>query len=148
MSPSNENESPIEYFRRDQRDGISPPDPSKECSYAEHIVRARGKRTKFTSVSLDPDKIRDFGDTLYRFKQDNAAADGHHLVEHVVLIRELRRVISEDEKHERARAIQALRYATARKEGLVSWSFSTAGIDRKDLISWATTKVQSYFSKV
>jgi len=51
------------YFRRDQRDGISPPDLSKVCTYAEHIVHARGKRTQFTSISLDLAKIRDFGDT-------------------------------------------------------------------------------------
>ena len=58
-----------EYFRRDQSDGISPPDPSKVCTFAEHIVRARGKRTNYTSVSLDPSKIRDFGDALYRLKR-------------------------------------------------------------------------------
>ena len=52
-----------DYFRRDQRDGVSPPDLSKDCTFAEHIVHARGKRTQFTSVSLDLSKIRDFGDT-------------------------------------------------------------------------------------
>jgi hypothetical protein len=41
------------YFRRDQRDGVGPPDLSKVCTYAEHIVHARGKRTQFTSVSLN-----------------------------------------------------------------------------------------------
>lgn len=54
--------SPREYFRRDQGDEISPPDLSKECSFAEHIVHARGKRTQYTSVSLDLAKIKDFGE--------------------------------------------------------------------------------------
>ena len=57
---------PPDYFRRDQADGVTAPDLSKDCSYAEHIVRARGKRTQLTSVSLDPQKINDFGPALYR----------------------------------------------------------------------------------
>jgi len=39
-----------DYFRQDQSDGISPPDLTKNTTFAEHIVRARGKRTKYTSV--------------------------------------------------------------------------------------------------
>jgi hypothetical protein len=46
------------------------------------------------------------------------------------------------------RAIQALRYAQRRKEGLVSWSFITTGVARKDLIAWAERKVQAYFVRV
>ncbi len=80
------------YFRRDQRDGISPPDLSKVCTYAEHIVHARGKRTQFTSISLDLAKIRDFGDTNYRLKREDAEIEGHGVVEHEVLLTELQRV--------------------------------------------------------
>jgi hypothetical protein len=50
-------------------------------------------------------------------------------------------------KDERARAIQAQRYARRRKEGLVDWSFEVTGIDRKDLISWAFQNIQKYFTK-
>lgn len=136
------------YFRRDQAARISPPDLSKPCSYAEHIVHARGKRTQFTSVSLDPAKIRDFGDTTYRLKRELTQAHGHALVEHEELLDELRRVINEGSKAERARAIHARRYATWRKEGLVRWSFNFAGVKRKGLIAWAETRVQVYFSRV
>src|SRR5436190_20886604 len=104
-----------EYFRRDQRDGISPPDLSKDCTFAEHIVHARGKRTQFTSVSLDLTKIKDFGDTDYRLEREPTARDGHTLVEHEALLAELRRVVREEEKAERLRAAQALRYASRRK---------------------------------
>jgi hypothetical protein len=79
-----------DYFRRDQRDGISPPDLSKDCTFAEHIVHARGKRTKFTSVSLDLSKIRDFGDTDYRLERQKLVSDRHRLIEHEFLISELR----------------------------------------------------------
>ncbi len=58
------------------------------------------------------------------------------MVEHESLIEELRRVSRDQEKAERIRAIQALRYATRRKEGLVHWSFDTAGVPRKGLIAW------------
>lgn len=137
-----------DYFRHDQRDGVSPPDPSKICTYAEHIVRARGKRTNHTSVSLDPDKIRDFGDSLYKLRQAETLRDGHRLVKHDELLNDLRRVIREEDKAERARAIQALRYATARKEALVSWAFEISNVSRKDMITWATNKVQPYFVRV
>jgi hypothetical protein len=124
-----------EYFRRDQRAGISPPDLSKECTFAEHVVHARGKRTRFTSVSLDLTKIRDFGDANYKLDREKTCADAHSLVEHEALLAELSRVIREGEREERDRAARALAYATRRKEGLVSWSFNTSSVDRKDLIT-------------
>ena len=137
-----------DYFRRDQKAGISPPDLAKDCTYAEHIVHARGKRTPFTSVSWDLTRIRDFGDADYLLLQEQAASDGHRLVDHEQLTEELRRVVREGEKAERLRAVQALRYAVRRREGLVHWSFDTAGVSRKDLIGWAQVRVQAYFSRL
>jgi hypothetical protein len=136
------------YFRRDQRAGVSPPDLSKTSTFAEHIVHARGKRTQFTSVSLDLAKIRDLGDADYRLKRKEAEADGHKVIEHEALLAELQRVVRDEEKAERQRAIQALRYARSRKEGLVQWNFDVRGIERKDLINWAFGKVQLYFAAV
>jgi hypothetical protein len=69
------------------------------------------------------------------------------VVEHEILLAELQRVANEEEKAERQRAIQALRYARQRKEGLVKWNFDTSGVERKDLIGWAQGKVQAYFVK-
>lgn len=136
------------YFRRDQQAGISPPDLSKNCTYAEHIVHARGKRTQFTSVSLDPNKLRDIGDTTYRLHREDAERDGHGVVEHEALLDELRRVVREEDKAARLRAVHALRYARLRREGIVQWKFQTEGVARKDLINWADGKVQPYFSRV
>jgi hypothetical protein len=137
-----------DYFRRDQRDGISPPDLSKDCTYAEHIVHARGKRTQFTSVSIDLTKIRDFGDTNYRLRRDKSEAEGHSLVEYEALMAVLRQIIREGEREERDRAARALVYAERRKEGLVNWSFDTTRVPRKDLITWAQSQVQDYFVRV
>jgi hypothetical protein len=142
-----------DYFRRDQSSGISPPDLSKDCTFAEHIVHARGKRTQYTSVSLDLTKIRDFGDADYKLEREKLACEpttteSHRLVEHESLIAELRRVVREGEKEDRLRAVQAMRYATRRKEGLVSWSFDIAVVARKSLIAWAASKVQAYFTRV
>jgi hypothetical protein len=71
--------------------------------------------------------------TLYslRLNREKAENDGHALVEHEALIQELRKVSREDQKTERLRAIQALRYATRRKQGLISWSFDRSGVARK-----------------
>jgi hypothetical protein len=139
---------PRDYFRRDQHDGVSPPDPSKDCTFAEHIVHARGKRTKYTSVSLDLARIRDFGDTDYKLERELTEGDGHTVVEHDALVAELRKVVREGEKEDRLKAAQALRYAIRRKEGLVNWSFITDGVARKDQITWAFGKIQKYFSRV
>ena len=93
-------------------------------------------------------KIRDFGESDYRLKRQEVAADGHIIVEHEDVIKELQRIALEEEKAERQRAIQALRYARSRKEGLVRWNFDIRGVERKDLINWAFGKIQPYFVKV
>ena len=69
------------------------------------------------------------------------------LVEHMELMTQLRRAADANEKEERARAIQALRYAKRRAEGLIEWNFRISGIDRKELITWAYRNVQKYFEK-
>ena len=137
-----------DYFRRDQRDGISPPDLSKDCTFAEHIVHARGKRTQLTSVSVDLSIIRDFGDTNYKLERERTSRSGHSLVEHEALLAELKRSIREDGREESDRAARALVYATRRKEGLVQWAFDTSGLARKDLLTWAFDKVQHFFTRV
>ena len=137
-----------DYFRRDQRDGISPPDLSKDCTFAEHIVHARGKRTQLTSVSVDLSKIRDFGDTNYKLERERTSRSGHSLVEHEALLAELKRSIREDSREESDRAARALVYATRRKEGLVQWTFDISGVARKDLLTWAFDKVQHFFTRV
>jgi len=136
---------PRPYFRRDRSSGITPPDLAKRATYAEHIVRARGKRTQFTSVSLDASKIRDFGDALYRLKSEAAIADGHGLVDHEALLESLRQTVQSSDKADRARAIQAIRYARRRLEGLVHWQFDTKSVETKDLIRWASARVAPYF---
>src|SRR5262249_41194874 len=136
------------YYRRDQRNGISPPDLSKTCTYAEHIVHARGKRTQFTSVSLDATKIRDFGDTTYQLKREEAERDGTRVMEQEYLCESLRQDIREKNKAEKALAVQALRYATKRKEGLVQWAFDWSSVARKQLITWAQARVQDYFTRL
>ncbi len=111
-------------------------------------MHARGKRTRFTSVSLDLTTIRDFGEADYRLERGRLGEDQHALVEHDSLLAALRRVIQEGEKEERLRAVQALRYARRRKEGLVNWAFDISRVARKDLIPWASRQVQRYFTRI
>jgi hypothetical protein len=86
-----------EYFRRDHQK-ITAPNLAAKCTYAEHIVRARGKRTAYTSVSLHPDAIRDFGNTLYQVKRPKLEDDGHALVQHGGLLAELRKAAAKESK--------------------------------------------------
>lgn len=143
----NQAPQPVEYFRRDRPAGITAPDLSKDCTYAEHIVRARGKRTRFTSVSRDPERIREFGDQLYKLQHGRVIADAHVVVEHSALVDSLRASIRGQDKADRARAVQALRYALMRTEGLVDWRFDTSGVERKDLLAWAEQRVRPYFTR-
>ncbi len=137
-----------DYYRRDQTKGVTPPELSKNCTFAEHIVRARGKRTHFTSVSLDKEKITDFGPTLYLALRPEIEADGHTIIEHSTLMDALRIVATTGEKEDRLRAIQAKRYATKRKEGLIQWKLDISRVDRKDLYVWSVSQIRPYFRSV
>ena len=137
----------IEYFRGDASSGITPPNLLKECTFAEHIVRARGKRDKFTSVSLSPSSIRCFGDTLWQLKCKDCITAGHTLVEHPQLLSNLQEIIKSEVKADRARAIQALRYAKTRKEGLIDWQLGISSVDRKELENWTALQVRPFFSR-
>jgi hypothetical protein len=110
---------PINYFRRDQNEGVTAPDLSKDCTYAEHIVRARGKRTQLTSVSQEPKKIHDFGPSLYQLIHQSLEDDSHTFVEHSELISLLIKSAESTDHEEHLRAIQAQCYARRRLEGLV-----------------------------
>lgn len=134
-----------DYFRRDQTGGVTAPNLSKACTLAEHIVRARGKRTKYTSISLAPDKIDDFGPALYQVLCSEILDAGHAIIEHETLMQNLRNEAQNGEKLDRRRAIQAQRYAIRRQEGLIDWTFDIAQIQRKDLINWTFTQVQKFF---
>lgn len=138
---------PLDYYRRDQDRGITAPDLSKDCVFAEHVVRARGKRTRFTSISLDQTKIDDFGSALYLALKTVITRDGHSIVEHSDLIASLRSSAASSDKAERVRALQAIRYAIRRREGLVSWDFKFDGVERKDIISFGLNAVQKYFKR-
>ena len=84
---------------------------------------------------------------MYRALRPEIDHDGHAIVEHVELMQQLRAAAESNEKEERARAIQAQRYARRRHEGLVSWKFLLGGVARKDLITWAFRNVQKYFDR-
>jgi hypothetical protein len=134
-----------DYYRSDEKTGITAPDLSKICTVAEHIVRARGKRTKYTSISLDPDKIDDFGPSLYKVLCSEIVAEGHAIIEHNRLMQSLRSDAANGEKIDRRRALQAQRYAMRRREGLIDWNFDIGAVQRKDLITWAFSRVQRFF---
>lgn len=137
-----------EYFRQDQRDEVTPPNLGKESSYAEHIVHARGKRTRYTSLSTDPTCIRDFGPQLWRFHEAPAAADGHRVLPHDALLTALRQELNSQDPAAQDLAARALPRAPKRKEALVLWDFDVSRVSRKELSDWARPHVQKYFSRV
>ncbi len=137
-----------DYFRRDQSGGITAPDLTKVCSPSDHIVRARGKRTNFTSVSLSRDRIEVFGESTYLLRRAKLTRDKHVLIEHGHLLGMLRETCRTKDKHERARALRALGYARIRAEGPVDWRFDTSRLQPSEVITWTWSHVQPYFKKV
>ncbi|MFV8751970.1 hypothetical protein ACNOYE_15600 [Nannocystaceae bacterium ST9] len=134
-----------QYWRRDQLSGITPPDLNKHVEFAEHIVKARGKRTQFTSVSTSDSRIDLFGPQLYALLQTKLAEDGHLLVQHEALLRALQEASKTGEKAARQKAVQATRYARKNYEGLVDWRFDLKGVEAKSLFVWTADKVRPYF---
>jgi hypothetical protein len=135
------------YYRGDQLAGITAPDLAQQCDFSEHIVRARGKRTPYTSVSLDRHAIERFGECDYLLLRDLIDRREHALVEHADLLRLLGEAARGRDKAEKLMAVRALDYARRRKEGLVVWKFDVASVERKNLISWAYQRVQEFFQK-
>ena len=139
---------PRDYFRRDQADGVTPPNLSDQSSFAEHVVHARAKRTRFTSLSIDPALIVEFGPQLWRLLQPKLEDDGHQVVDHDTLVRALRDgARSASDPGAQDLAARALPRAIRRREALVSWSFDVSRIARKELSEWARPHVRSYFVK-
>jgi hypothetical protein len=139
---------PSEYFRRDQADGITPPNLADDSSFAEHIVHARGKRTQLTSLSLAPAAIVKFGPQLWRLLHPKLASDGHGVVDHDTLVRTLRdEARSHPDPVAQDLAVRALKRAIPLREALVCWSFDVSRVARKDLSEWARPHVRPYFVK-
>lgn len=136
------------YFRRDQKDGITGPNLAHRCTYAEHIVHARGKVTQYTSITLDGQKCRDMGEATYRLLRPEVDDAGHAVVEHVMLVTELEKVARSEEKADRLRAIRALQYAKRRLEGLVEWKIDISLIAPKDVMERGRKEASKFFSKV
>lgn len=135
-----------DYYRGDEADGVTPPNLEDSSTYAEHIVHARGKRTRFTSLSTDPTKIRDFGTQLWRLLQPKIYDDGHEVVVHETIVEQLRHEARNKSNPEAAEfAARALDRARKRREALINWKFNTSRIERKHLSEWARRHIQQFF---
>jgi hypothetical protein len=136
-----------QYFRGDGAAGVTAPNLENRCSLADHVVRARGKKTAYTSVSLSDAIVARFGLVLYRLDDKSLASKGHVLVTHSELIALLKQEAQSTAKAERIKAIQARRYVERWREGVVDWRFDYSAVDRSKLITWAYQQVQAYFAK-
>lgn len=140
----------VDLFRRDQVDTVTGPNPDDVSTYPEHIVHARGKRTRFTSVSTSPLAIRDFGDQLWKLVQPKVTDDGHVVVAHDELVKELRRLVGtggDGDGRIAELAARALPRALQRREALIDWKYNTDRIERKERMAWAERYVRDYFTR-
>ncbi|HEU4410440.1 MAG TPA: hypothetical protein VFS43_34615 [Polyangiaceae bacterium] len=138
-----------EYYRGDQADGITPPNLADTSTYAQHIVHARGKRTRYTSISTDPASITDFGTQLWRVLRPKLDEENHSIEHHDALLRVLLdQAHTAADKAARQIAREAHRRAQRRREALICWNFDVSGVARKDLQAWAQRHVRPYFARV
>lgn len=138
----------MEHYRKDNPNGITPPNPDGNKNLVEHITKHRGMKTPYTSVSEDPNAIKHFSGELYKTDPDNVIADGHNFKSHSDVIDELRSIIQTSAMSERILANRAFQYAKRAKEALIDWQFSLDNIKKKDRISWCYNHIQKYFQRV
>ena len=139
--------TPDQHFRNDSPNGITPPNPDANVSHVDHITKARGKRTQFTSVSQDADSIRHFSGELYRCSRIAVQGDGHTFVEHNDLVDGIRQTILKSRREEKIKAERALQYTTRAKEALINWKFDFRRVPRKDRITRCGDQIQAYFTQ-
>lgn len=136
------------YYRRDQEKGITAPKLDAGVSFVEHVVRARGKKTQYTSISHDVNRISHFDGVDYEVLHTDVVGDGHLLVPCDALQCELKKVAYEGEKAEAQKATRALGYVRKNLESLIDWKFNVATVAPKDIIAWAYSSIQKYFRKM
>jgi len=136
-----------DLYRRDQTDGISPPNLGDRSTYAEHVVHARGKRTRYTSVSEDPARIHDFGQQLWKLRQPEVQGAGHLVVVHTALLARLQADLRGGDPDLRELAARAIPRVRRRLEALVDWRFDITRIDQKEIVNWVIAQVRPFFTR-
>ena len=110
-------------------------------------MHARGKRTRYTSVSTSQNAIRDFGEQLWKLTQPKVTDAGHIVISHEELLRALRTILEADDDRQRELAARAIPRVNRRKEALVDWQFAVDRIERKDRMVWAENQVREFFTR-
>ncbi|GAA4422411.1 hypothetical protein GCM10023155_06000 [Bremerella cremea] len=133
------------HFRKDSPNGITPPNPDVSVSPVDHITKARGKKTQYTSVSESEDSIRHFSGQCYRCESSEIVSEGHEVLLHADLLMLLRTTALGAQRAEKIKAERALQLATRAREALIDWKFDLKGVARKDRITHSASQIQKFF---
>lgn len=135
------------HYRKDSKNGITPPNPDGEQDVVEHITKHRGMKTALTSVSESSDSIAHFEGVLYSVEEVSVTRDGHNFTSHRALVAELRRRRDESTRSEKLLADRAIQYAKRAKEALIAWQFDLNGVQRSKRIKACFDRIQPYFRR-
>ncbi len=136
------------HYRKDNPNGITPPNPDGDRDIVAHITKDRGMKTPYTSVSEVQNSINHFSGILYKTEPNQIINDKHKFKAHSELMNELRSIILTSSKKERIYAQRAFMLANRAKEALIEWEFILDTVKKKDRIKWCYNHIQKYFQRV
>lgn len=75
-----------DYYRKDHPKGITPINPDFEKDVVEHITKARGTKTRYTSVSNSLLSIRWVNGVGYKVVTEKVLTDSHEILNYDYLL--------------------------------------------------------------
>ena len=130
------------HFRKDNPNGITPPNPDVIVTYFDHITKRRGMKTCYTSVSEGEKFINHFDGCLYHTSASSIKIDGHEFIPHSNVIANLCQARATTDRHERIAIDRAILMASRAQEALIRWDLKNKNVQRKNRISQAQNQIQ------
>lgn len=135
------------HYRKDHKNGITPPNPEGPHDVIAHITKHRGMKTPYTSVSEDKTAIKRFTGVTYKTDSIKSTHDSHLFIAHADLLKELQRTIQTTSRTEKILAERAYLLAQRAKEALIDWQFNLNSIKRTERIKFCYAQIQHYFTR-
>lgn len=118
--------------------------PNNRVSIVDHITKARGEKTQYTSVSDELQKLDQFQGVPWECNAIHIAQDLHIVIDFNTLIGLIQSSTERNTKKARART-----HATRAREHLIEWSFSLpSNLNSSTRITWLEKKITTYFKRI
>lgn len=134
----------MQHYRGDQDKGITAPNLGLDVTFAEHVVKARGRKSNYTSVSENRAAAQIFG-KVYTLDEIGLRNDGHQLFCSISIQKSLQDTIKSGGPQAQL-ALRAVPRVAKNSECLIKWDFKIPSkFTGGSLISWTYNTIQKYF---